>query len=142
MAGSERDVYVPKDTIVVYDEEGVSHVLKRGRSRLRAGHPFLEQAGLDNFELLPVDYDVEQATAHPGEKRGDPPFDGGAGDGDTGGGAGDGETPPAEPPPPEKPGSSATKAEWVDHAVARGMDQAEAEGKTKAELLAELYPDG
>lgn len=39
-----------------------------GRTRVRAGHPLLK-ALPDRFEPLTLDYDLEQATAAPGEKR-------------------------------------------------------------------------
>lgn len=35
------------------------------------------------------------------------------------------------------PAKSAPKSEWVDHAVAQGIDPAEAEAMTKDELVAE-----
>jgi hypothetical protein len=37
----------------------------------------------------------------------------------------------------EPPSKSAPKAEWVDHAVSQGADPAEAESKTKAQLVEE-----
>lgn len=39
------------------------------------------------------------------------------------------------------PARSAAKAEWVDHAVSRGADRDEAEGKTKDDLIAEHGED-
>lgn len=42
----------------------------------------------------------------------------------------------AEATRPEPPAQSALKPEWVDHAVASGMDRKTAEGMTKAELIA------
>jgi len=40
--------------------------------------------------------------------------------------------------PPAPPPVNAPKADWVDHAVAVGVPQEEAEAKTKAELIKEL----
>lgn len=37
---------------------------------------------------------------------------------------------------PEMPAKSASKAEWVQHAVSQGMDPDEAEAATKADLIA------
>lgn len=46
-------------------------------------------------------------------------------------------TPDTEPDDgPVRPADGATKAEWVDYAVATGMDREHAERKTKAELIA------
>jgi hypothetical protein len=46
------------------------------------------------------------------------------------------DAPPDTNPVTEAPAQSATKAEWVDYAVARGADRAEAEATTKANLVA------
>lgn len=42
---------------------------------------------------------------------------------------------PAETTTPEVPAKSANKSEWVEHAVARGVDRAKAEASTKAQLV-------
>lgn len=55
------------------DIDGQQEVVYAGRTRVRAGHKLLERYA-ENFQ--PVDtgvhYEVEQATASPGEKRGVP----------------------------------------------------------------------
>lgn len=48
--------------------EGVDVVLKPDETRVREGHPIL--AGREHqFREIRVQYDMEQATAAPGEKR-------------------------------------------------------------------------
>ena len=42
----------------------------------------------------------------------------------------------AEAAPPEPPSTGATKSDWVDYAVALGMDQAQANSMTKYDLIA------
>ena len=42
---------------------------------------------------------------------------------------------------PERPAQVATKAAWVDYAVARGMDRAKAEAMNKGELLDAFPPE-
>ena len=61
-------IYVARETIHL--DNGVT--IKRGE-RVREGHPFLRGREMF-FDALDVDvhYEVEQATAAPGEKRGDP----------------------------------------------------------------------
>lgn len=63
----DRNILVANtNAAIVHD--GQSVMLHRGRTHVRAGHPIL--AGREHmFEQLHVDYDVEQATAAPGEKR-------------------------------------------------------------------------
>lgn len=49
--------------------DGAPIAVVGGHTRVREGHPLLK--GREHlFEPLTVDYDVEQATAAPGEKRG------------------------------------------------------------------------
>jgi hypothetical protein len=63
------------DAIVVARESGSMLVdgemfdFKRGITRFRASHPAVK-ANPQFFEPIRVHYDVEQATAAPGEKRG------------------------------------------------------------------------
>lgn len=61
------DILVAK-TNAVFDYEGRRVVIRAGVTRVRAGHPITEGRE-DLFEPITVDYDVEQATAAPGEKR-------------------------------------------------------------------------
>ena len=68
------------DTVYIATESGAAEVdgqpftFVRGVTRVRAGHPVLRQLGAF---FRPVEeavhYDVEQATAAPGEKRGAKP---------------------------------------------------------------------
>jgi hypothetical protein len=68
---SAADIYVAKHSFSC-ELDGEKLFVTQGE-RIRAGHPLLRAQG-DYFE--PVDmtvrYDVEQATAAPGEKRGEP----------------------------------------------------------------------
>lgn len=50
----------------------------------------------------------------------------------------DTETEPAPTPTAKRPAQVADKAEWIDYAVARGLDRNYAESRTKRELIAEL----
>jgi hypothetical protein len=58
---------VPKDSFVV-DVDGVPTSFRANVTRVREGHPILDEYG-HLFEEIRVDYEVEQATAAPGEKR-------------------------------------------------------------------------
>jgi hypothetical protein len=49
--------------------EGREYIVHKGITRVRAAHP-LAKAMPDLFKPIDVHYDVEQATAAPGEKRG------------------------------------------------------------------------
>ena len=50
--------------------DGETYIFTRGQTRVREGHPLLD-AVRDYFEPVGdhIHYDVEQATAAPGEKR-------------------------------------------------------------------------
>jgi len=63
-----RTIYVAKESFsTVLDGDEVT--VQKGRTRVREGHPLL--AGREHlFEPQAVDYEVEQATSSPGEKRG------------------------------------------------------------------------
>jgi hypothetical protein len=53
---------------------GVPYAFHKGVTRVREGHPITKIEGFENiFEPIDasVHYDVEQATASPGEKRGE-----------------------------------------------------------------------
>lgn len=50
--------------------DGEVYSYRAGRTRVREGHPLLRVIP-ERFEPLKVDYEIEQATAAPGEKRGD-----------------------------------------------------------------------
>jgi hypothetical protein len=48
---------------------GAEHVFQAGVTRVRSGHPILE--GIEHlFKPVDAHYDIEQATAAPGERRG------------------------------------------------------------------------
>ncbi len=48
---------------------GADHVFQAGVTRVRAGHPILK--GIEHlFKPVDAHYEIEQATAAPGEKRG------------------------------------------------------------------------
>ena len=68
---ADSTVYVAKSTFAC-DLDGVPVIVHRGVTRVRGGHPLHDRYS-DSFE--PVDsglqYDIEKATAVPGEKRGD-----------------------------------------------------------------------
>jgi hypothetical protein len=49
--------------------DGVLTNYYAGTTRVRAGHPLLKAAP-GKFEPMTLDYETEQATAAPGEKRG------------------------------------------------------------------------
>lgn len=67
---NKSDVYVAKESGSA-EVNGETLTFTRGITRVRAGHPLLK--GRESL-FAPVDdtvhYDVEQATAAPGEKRG------------------------------------------------------------------------
>lgn len=64
-------VFVARETFSWTDADGVPLIAHAGQTRVREGHPLL--AGREHlFDPVEgqVHYDVEQATAAPGEKRG------------------------------------------------------------------------
>ena len=62
-------VFVPREDFTT-EIDGQPVTFKRGLTRVREGHPaILGREGL--FEEMIVDYDIEQATANPGERRGE-----------------------------------------------------------------------
>lgn len=66
---AEADIYVANSSGVIR-VDGVLHRYIRGRTRVRKGHALL-RALPGRFDPLDVTYDVETATAAPGEKRGE-----------------------------------------------------------------------
>lgn len=67
---ASNDIYVAKESFAT-ELDGQPVIVQKGVTRVRAGHPLLKgRATL--FEPLTVHYDVEQATAKPGEARGAP----------------------------------------------------------------------
>lgn len=64
------DIYVAKESFTTtLDGESIS--VRAGVTRVRAGHPLLKGKEMF-FEPMEVHYDLERATASPGEKRGQP----------------------------------------------------------------------
>lgn len=67
-AKTEGRIFVARESFVC-DLDGVPVTVSGGTTRVREGHPLLK--GREHlFEPLTVHYEVEQATAAPGEKRG------------------------------------------------------------------------
>lgn len=64
------EMYVARETFFALID-GQRVMVKKGRDLVRAGHVLLEKYP-DKFKPAPVRFDVEQATAAPGEKRGEP----------------------------------------------------------------------
>ncbi len=66
------DIYVAKETGAV-ELDGSPVMIQKGHTRVRQGHQLLKRYP-EMFEPIDlfVHYDVEQATAAPGEKRGQP----------------------------------------------------------------------
>lgn len=64
------DIFVAKESFAT-DYEGSPIIVKAGQTRVRKGHPLLKKHA-QFFEPLEIHYDVEQATAKPGESRGAP----------------------------------------------------------------------
>jgi hypothetical protein len=65
----KEDVYVANETFIC-ELDGAQTVVHKGQTRVRAGHPLVETyPGYFDAEEGPH-FDVEAATAAPGEKRG------------------------------------------------------------------------
>ena len=72
MARSTGEIFVARETGQA-SVEGYGEILfQKGVTRIREGHPILKQLG-HLFEPLTVQFDIEDTTAAPGEKRGEPP---------------------------------------------------------------------
>lgn len=72
MAKSTGQIYVANESGVASVEGFGELVFTKGVTRVREGHPILKQLG-HYFEPLTVQYEVEDTTAAPGEKRGEAP---------------------------------------------------------------------
>lgn len=66
----DEQILIATTSGVWVDADGVEYPYFRGITRVRAVHP-LARAVPDAFKPVDVHYDVEQATAAPGEKRGE-----------------------------------------------------------------------
>ena len=67
---AKRGVFTPKETMVI-EYEGHPVTLHAGMTRIREGHPMMKgRQALFVPVRESVDFEVEQATAAPGEKRG------------------------------------------------------------------------
>jgi hypothetical protein len=64
---AESDIFVARESFTC-EVDGQDEHITRGITRVRAGHPILKGRE-DLFEPLKVQYDIERATAAPGEKR-------------------------------------------------------------------------
>ena len=60
-------LFTPKESFVA-NHNGVETTFFRGRTLVREGHEILEKYG-EMFEPVRATYEVEQATANPGELR-------------------------------------------------------------------------
>ena len=67
---ASSDIYIANETFAT-ELDGQSIIVQKDVTRVRAGHPLLK-GKKDLFTLLTVQFDVEQATAKPGEQRGAP----------------------------------------------------------------------
>jgi hypothetical protein len=63
----EGKIYTPKESFVA-SVDGIDTALVRNRDYVREGHELLRRFP-DMFEEMRVTYEVEQATAAPGERR-------------------------------------------------------------------------
>lgn len=62
-----REIFVPTDSFTAR-VDGVDVLFRKGETRVREGHPVLEEYA-HLFEPIRAHYDVEAATAAPGERR-------------------------------------------------------------------------
>lgn len=68
MTENKGRIYVSLESFVV-EYEGAPTVVTKDRTRVREGHPLM--AGREHlFKEVDAHYDVEDATADPGRKRG------------------------------------------------------------------------
>jgi hypothetical protein len=63
-------IYVATDNFATELSDGTPVIVQQGITRVREGHELL-QGRESMFEEMKIDYDVEQATAEPGERRGE-----------------------------------------------------------------------
>lgn len=64
----EPEIYVARSSGVI-KVDGQVYNYYGGTTRVRAGHPLLKAAP-DKFKPLELDYEIEDASAAPGKKRG------------------------------------------------------------------------
>lgn len=62
-----REIFVPTDSFTA-KVDGVDVLFRKGETRVREGHQILDDYP-DLFEPIRAHYDVEAATAAPGERR-------------------------------------------------------------------------
>lgn len=72
MAGKRgaAGIWVARESFNTNLKDGTQVTVVAGRTRVREGHELLKGREM-MFEPLVVDYEIEQATAAPGEKRGE-----------------------------------------------------------------------
>lgn len=63
-----NEIFVASESAVLF-AGGEQYVIHKDTTRVRAGHPLLKR-NAHFFKPLDVQYDVEDATARPGAKRG------------------------------------------------------------------------
>lgn len=68
-APKEPEIYVARSSGVV-KIDGKIYNYYGGTTRVRAGHPLLKAAP-NSFKPMELDYDIEDASATPGTKRGE-----------------------------------------------------------------------
>jgi hypothetical protein len=72
LMAKKDQLYVAKESGTI-EIDGLPHFFEKGKTRVREGHPITKVEGFENL-FEPADasvaYDVEQATAAPGERRG------------------------------------------------------------------------
>lgn len=66
---ADRTIYLAKESFSVVIGKDTYNVIG-GRTRVRAGHVLLDGDRAKLFDPITADYDVEDASAAPGEKRG------------------------------------------------------------------------
>lgn len=64
---SDNEIFVATESAALY-VGGERYLIHKGKTRVRSGHPLLKNNSRF-FGPLDVDFDVEDATARPGQRR-------------------------------------------------------------------------